>query len=133
MAGEPNQLRIVALRLLEDQIPTEESGGALPARYGVLLGLSRRMTVFERAELVQEGFLDTGDLMWLGIQDTTLEEVRDAIPRFHETFATAESNAHVFEQAVGAATEGLAAQVREEAQHRQTLLGEINAELRNDN
>ena len=76
MAESPKRLRIISIMTAEDFIAVDESG-ALPEKYSLLVGLSRLLTGYEIAELVNDesvSFFNSGDLMWLGIADTTLHE-----------------------------------------------------------
>lgn len=118
-------LNVVSVRLGNDHLPSGDIG--LPATYSVLLGLSRRLTAYEHAELVDPSIelVGTGDLMWLAAPQTTIEVVKERLPQIQDLLRDAVKRADPVEQA----GEALAAGERDELQRRMILVGEINRSL----
>jgi hypothetical protein len=126
-------LEIVSLKFDGYGYITTDDDGMLPEKYPVLLGLSRRLTIYERADLIDDpstGLLGTSDLMWLGIRDTTVDKVRVALPSLQQRLAEAETRSGVLQEALEVTSEVLAVAQRAELERRQTVLQEINQSLR---
>lgn len=124
-------LRIVSIKPAKDYI-TVDSTGSLPERYGVLLGLSRRLSTYERALLLDDPslpFIGGDDLMWLGIAEVTLDEIESKLPALQTLLAEAERDADALKQAAEVAGEALAAAQQAEVQRRRETLNRINSAL----
>jgi hypothetical protein len=114
---------------------TDETG-TLVDKYTVVLGLSRRWTMYELAELIEDPtaeFFDPGEDkygdMWVGVRNTTVDDLREQLPRLQALLAEVESKARVIEEAEAVAGEGHAALQRTEFDLRRKVLSEINVLL----
>jgi hypothetical protein len=120
MTRDIERLRVVSVNFTGDHMVTDETG-TLVDKYTVVLGLSRRWTMYELAELLGYGsqtaeFFDPGadkyGDMWLGVKNTTVDEIQEQLPRLQDLLAEIESQARVIEQAEAVAGEAHAAAAR---------------------
>ena len=135
MNRDIERLRIVAVNFTGDHMVTDETG-TLVDKYTVVLGLSRRWTMYELAELVEDPtaeFFDPGvdkyGDMWLGVKNTTVDHLQEQLPRLQALLAEIESKARVIEQAEAVAGEVHAALQRAEFDRRRKVLSDINQSL----
>jgi hypothetical protein len=134
MAEGPERLTIVSITTTEDFIAVDDSG-ALPKTYSLLVGLSRMLTGYEIAELVDDesvSFFNSGDLLWLGIADTTLDEFAHRRREIQQLLDDVVPKAAVIQQAVETTDEAHADAQRDEYERRRALLTEINNDLRRE-
>jgi hypothetical protein len=120
MAESPARLRIISIRTTSDFIAVDESG-ALPEHYSLLVGLSRRLTGYENDELLGDesvSFFNSGDLMWLGIADTTLDEFAERRHEFQQLLDDVVAKAAVIQQAVETTDQAHADAQRDEYERR---------------
>lgn len=91
------------------------------------MGLSRRITVYELAELqeIWPGVTDAYEHHWLVVPEATIDEVRDRLPDFQAQLEGVKERAAV----VQAAAEALAAGEQDELKHRLNAMSEINRSL----
>jgi len=114
---------------MENDAIALDDKGDLPERYSLSLGLSRRMTVYELAETVTDSFMefvDTGDPMWLGITNTTLDELDQRQQALQERLTAIEIGAAVMEQAAETVDHAHAEAVRIEYHRRGEILERLN-------
>ena len=134
MAERPERLTIVSIRTTDDFIAVDNSG-ALPEKYSLLLGLSRLLTGYELAELVNDApvaFFNSGDLRWLGVADTTLDEFAQRRHELQQLLDDVVPKAAVIQQAVETTDQAHAEAQRAEYQRRRTLMSDINKALRQE-
>jgi hypothetical protein len=134
MAESPERVRIISIMTAEDFIAVDESG-ALPERYSLLVGLSRLLTGYEIAELVNEesvSFFNSGDLKWLGIADTTLDEFAQRRHEIQQLLDDVVAKAAVIQQAVETTDQAHADAQRDEYERRRTVMSDINMDLRRE-
>jgi hypothetical protein len=112
-------LKIVNLALPEQESP----------RYDVMMRLCRPLTGYEIDELIEHRSIgldvSPDDPSQLIATHTTIEEVRDRLPEFHELLSAAAANGH---SAQDTATREEKTRNAEEAR-RQLLVSDINANL----
>lgn len=118
-------LNVVSVTLAKDAIPTVDGG--LPAKYSVMLGLSRPISVYELAELDRTwpGLGNANDRHWLVVPTTTIDEVQSRLPDLQAQLSGVVERAAV----VKSAAESLEAGERAEWERRQGVMSEINKSL----
>ncbi|WP_197375291.1 hypothetical protein [Mycolicibacterium baixiangningiae] len=112
------------LKIINLELPEQDS-----PRYDVMMRLCRPLTSFEIHELIEHRSIglevSPDDPSQLIATHTTIEEVRDRLPEFHELLSAAATDAHA---AQDVATRKEETHNTEEAR-RQLLVGDINASL----
>jgi hypothetical protein len=112
------------LKIVELGLPQQDN-----FRYDVMMRLCRPLTSYEAEALSVHRSIgldvSTDDPSHLIATHTTIEEVRDRLPEFHELLAAAAAVGHAAEDTATAARDALAV----EESRRQTLVGDINASL----
>jgi hypothetical protein len=132
MPDTPPRLYIVSIMEAADSVEVDESG-TLPASYSLLLGLSRRLTGYEIAELLDStvmSFFNSGDLMWLGISDTTVDELAERRSEIQKVLDDVVSRASVLQQAIETTDKAHADAQMVEYDRRRALMSKINKSLK---
>jgi septal ring factor EnvC (AmiA/AmiB activator) len=70
-----------------------------------------------------------GDLMWVALTDTTLDELSETLPDIQDLLAQIESRASALEQAFDVLEGANARDQQDELERRRDLLAEINRAL----
>ncbi|GAB3037303.1 hypothetical protein [Mycobacterium bourgelatii] len=134
MTGQAERLRIVSIQPTEDFVQEDEVG-TLPERYSLLLGMSRRITSYELAEVTAEtsvSFVDSGDPRWLRLADTTLDEFAERRHEIQQIVDDAVSKAAVYQEVAETTGQAHAAAQQAEYIRRRKLMSDINVALRSE-